>query len=407
MSPTKKAADWDDFGVNRIGKISAEFLLLACTASFGDFAMAKAEQPDVDAAIQLAVQAVIRQYNIPGLAIAVSANGKRRFYNYGVASRETQQKVTSDTLFEIGSISKTFTATLATYAQADGQLSLADSPSKYLPQLRGSSFDKVTLINLATHTAGGFPLQVPDEIQNTEQLMDYFKAWQPTYAPGTQRTYANPSIGMLGVVVARSMKIPFEDAMEKRLFPRLGMPDSYINVPANKMPLYAQGYNKEDAPVRVNPGVLAAEAYGVKTSARDLIRFVEVNLSPAREEKKLQRAIVDTHTGYFRLGSMTQDLIWEQYSYPVELNTLLEGNSGKVAYETNAVTALNPPQPPREAVWINKTGGTDGFSAYVAFVPAKKFGIAVLANKNYPIEPRIRLAYRILNELECCSSTEK
>lgn len=349
----------------------------------------------------------MRQYGIPGLAIAVTSNGRRRFYNYGVASRETRQEVTSDTLFEIGSISKTFTATLATYAQANGQLSLADSPSNYLPELRGSRFDDVTLIHLGTHTAGGFPLQIPDEIQTVGQLMDYFRAWRPVFAPGTHRTYANPSVGLLGMVVARSMKMPFEDAMEQRLFPRLGMPDSYIRVPANKMALYAQGYNREDAPVRVTPGVMAAEAYGVKTSAKELIRFVEVNLSPSREQSQIQRAIADTHTGYFKLGSMTQDLIWEQYDYPVELNTLLEGNDGRAAHESSAVTALNPPEPPREAVWINKTGSTSGFSAYVAFVPAKKLGIAILANKSYPNEPRIRLAYRILNAWERRSPKER
>jgi beta-lactamase class C len=185
------------------------------------------------------------------------------------------------------------------------------------------------------------------------------------------------------------------------------MHDSYIAVPASRMALYAQGYNKEDRPVRAGPGVIAAAAYGVKTSARDLIRFVEVNLSPASEEKKLQRAILDTHTGYFQLGSMTQDLIWEQYGYPVKLDALLEGNSGKVALETNPVTALNPPQPPREAGWINKTGSTNGFSAYVAFVPAKKLGIVVLVNKNCPAEPRVRLAYRILTEMGGSSPAEK
>jgi beta-lactamase class C len=389
-----------------IRRLSAGCLLIACTVSAGNVSMAKTEQAGVDAAIQSAARAVMREFGIPGLAIAVTANGERRFYNYGVASRATRQKVTSDTLFEIGSISKTFTATLATYAQADGRLVLTDSPSKYLPELRGSGMDAVTLINLGTHTAGGFPLQVPDGIRNIAQLMDYFRAWRPTYEPGTRRTYANPSVGLLGMVVARSMKMPFEEAMERLLFSKLGMPATYINVPANKMRPYAQGYNKEDSPVRVTPGVLAAEAYGVKTSARDLIHFVEVNLSAAREEPKIQRAIVDTHIGYFRLGAMTQDLIWEQYDYPVMLNSLLEGNSGNVAYETNAVTALNPPQPPREDVWINKTGSTNGFSAYAAFVPAKRLGIVVLANKSIPNEPRIRLAYRILNELECCASTE-
>jgi beta-lactamase class C len=381
--------------------------LLAWTVAFASCAMANAAQPELDAAVRDAAQTVMRQYKVPGLAIAVTANGRQRFYNYGVASRDTRQKVTSDTLFEIGSISKTFTATLATYAQAGGRLSLTDSPGKFLPQLRGSSFDKVSLIHLGTHTAGGFPLQLPEGIRNTGQLMDYFKAWQPKYAPGSRRTYANPSIGMLGMIAARSMEMPFADAMEQGLFRGLGMSGSYIDVPAGRMHLYAQGYDKGDAPVRVNPGVLAAEAYGVKTSSKDLIRFVEANLDPAREQARLRRALVDTHTGYFRLGAMTQDLVWEQYAYPVALETLLEGNSSKVAQQSNVVTALDPPQPPQEAAWINKTGSTNGFGAYVAFVPAQKFGIVILANKNFPIESRIRLAYRILNASACCSPAGK
>lgn len=389
-----------------IGKFCALFLLLACIASFGNFAMANTERRDIDSIVQKTARAVMQQYNIPGLAIAVTANGKQRFYNYGVSSKATQQAVTSDTLFEIGSISKTFTATLATYAQANGQLALTDSPSRYLPQLQGSKLDKVTLINLATHTAGGFPLQVPDEVQNTEQLMDYFQAWQPQFAPGTHRTYANPSIGMLGLIAAKSMSMPFDAALEGELFAKLGMQGSYINVPANKMSLYAQGYSKEDALVRLNPGVLAAEAYGVKTSAKDLLRFIEANLNLSETDAKLKRAISDTHTGYFKIGAMTQDLIWEQYSYPVELVTLQEGNANKMIYESNVATELNPPLPPQEAVWVNKTGSTGGFGAYVAFVPAKKLGIVLLANKNYPNESRVRLAHRILSELDCCSRAE-
>ncbi|APC14977.1 class C beta-lactamase [Pseudomonas frederiksbergensis] len=383
-----------------IKKRCAASLLLACTASFGNLAMANAEPSAIDSIVQDAAQKVMQQYNIPGLAIAVTANGKQQFYNFGVASKETQQKVTSDTLFEIGSISKTFTVTLATYAEVNGQLSLTDHPGKYLPALAGSPFDKVTLVNLATHTAGGFPLQVPDQVQNNQQLMDYFKTWQPTYAPGAQRTYANPSIGALGMIAATSMKMPFAVALEQRLFPELGMPNSFINVPTSKISLYAQGYNKLDAPVRLNSGVLGDEAYSVKTSATDLIRFVEANLGVAKVEAKLSRALMETHKGYFQVGPMTQDLIWEQYDYPVQLSALLEGNADKMIYESHVVTALNPPLSPQEAVWVNKTGSTGGFSAYVAFVPEKKLGIVVLANKSYPNEPRVRLAHRILSELD-------
>lgn len=388
-----------------IGNTCLGLLLLAGAASFGSVALATPEPRDIDALVHESAQALMQQYDIPGLAIAVSAHGKQRFYNYGLASKATQQAVTRDTLFEIGSISKTFTATLATYAQANGRLALSDSPSSYLPQLQGSKLDQVTLINLATHTAGGFPLQVPDAVQDSEQLMAYFQAWQPQFAPGTHRTYANPSIGLLGLIAAKSMGMPFEAALEGELFAKLGMRGSYINVPANKLPLYAQGYSKEDVPVRLNPGVLAAEAYGVKTSAKDLLRFIEANLNLAETDGQLKRAISATHTGYFKVGAMTQDLIWEQYSYPVQLATLLEGNGYQMILQSNAATELTPPLPAQQDVWVNKTGSTNGFGAYVAFVPAKQLGIVLLANKNYPIESRVRLAYRILNELDCCAPT--
>jgi len=385
--------------MHSIGKYRAGALLLACTASYATFAIATDERSDIDVTVQKTAEAVMQQYAIPGLSIALTDGGKQYFYNYGVASRETRQPVTSDTLFEVGSISKTLTATLATYAQASGRLSLSDTPGKYLPELQGSPLDKVTLMNLGTHTAGGFPLQLPDAVQNTAQLMDYFKAWQPQYAAGTRRTYANPSIGLLGVLAAKSLQVPFDQAMEQRLFPALGMSNSYINVPTSKMPLYAQGYNKDEAPVRVSPAVLAAEAYGVKTSAKDLIHFVQANMDRKQSDPQLNRALLDTHTGYFQLGAMTQDLVWEQYSYPVALDALIEGNGNSMVYETHAVTALEPPLPAQDAVWINKTGSTSGFGAYVAFVPEKALGIVVLANKNYPNEARVRLAHKILNEL--------
>ncbi|MCQ3002708.1 beta-lactamase [Pseudomonas syringae] len=349
--------------------------------------------------VQTSATQIMQQYNIPGMSIAVTVDGQQHFYNYGVASKDTGQAVSSDTLFELGSISKTFTATLATYAQTNGQLSLGDHPGKYLPQLKSSAFDQVTLINLATHTAGGFPLQVPNEVQNNEQLMAYLQAWQPQYPAGSKRTYANPSIGMLGMITAKAMNLTFENAMEQQLFPKLGLTNSYLNVPAEKMKLYAQGYNKQDAPIRLQGGVLGNEAYGMKSSSKDLLRFVEVNINAGKADNALAKAITDTHVGYFKVGEMTQDLIWEQYLYPVSLETLQEGNSSKMAFETQPAVAINTPLQPQKSVWINKTGSTNGFGGYVAFVPEKKIGIVILANKNYPNEARVKLAYEILQGL--------
>ncbi|QKE63878.1 beta-lactamase [Aquipseudomonas campi] len=377
-------------------KLCAALLLLTGSQC----ALADKSAAALDALVQSAAAEAMQQHDIPGLAIALSVNGQPRYYNYGVASRQTGQLVSSDTLFEIGSISKTFTVTLAAYAQATGQLSLSDKVGKYLPELQGSPFAEVTLINLATHTAGGFPLQVPDAVQTTPQLMDYLKAWQPQYPAGSHRTYANPSIGMLGVIAARSLHMPYVEALEQQLFPALAMPNSYLQVPASKQALYAQGYSKENAPVRLNPGVLAAEAYGVKTSARDLLHFVEAHLQQTELEPPLKRTLRETRAGYFTVGAMTQDLIWEQYRYPVALEALLQGNSSQMIYQSHAVSQLQPPLPAQDEVWVNKTGSTNGFGAYVAFVPAKQLGIVLLANRNYPNEARVRLAYRILSALE-------
>ncbi|WP_416359506.1 class C beta-lactamase [Achromobacter insolitus] len=366
----------------------------------GGCALAQAGQADADRKIDEAVQAVMREHDIPGMSVAVTQDGTQRFYNYGVASRETGKPAGSDTLYEVGSISKTYTATLAAYAQARGRLALGDSPAKFLLELAGSDFAELSLINLGTHTTGGFPLQVPDAIKNQAQLMAYLKNWKPEHPAGTYRTYANPSIGMLGVVAAKSLNQPFKAAMERDLFPKLGLTSTYIDVPAARMADYAQGYNKQNAPVRVNPGVLADEAYGVKTSARDLIRFVDANMGLNVTNAELRDAIGQTHVGYYQLGDMVQDLAWEQLRYPATLDALLTANAGNYNSQSQPVAALNPPLPPQQAVWINKTGSTNGFGGYVAFVPSKRLGIVILANRNYPNEARVRLAYRILGELD-------
>ncbi len=376
---------------------------LLCTSLFAGVSglvSARSELPYIDSVVNEAARTVMREHDIPGLVIGITHQGRQRFYTYGVESLQTRRAVTRDTLFELGSIGKTFTATLAAYAQAKGLLALTDSPARFLPELAGSEFAKLTLLNLATHTTGGFPLQVPDDVRNDAQLMDYLNAWKPEYAPGTHRTYANPGIGMLGVAAAASMRQPFAQAMERELLPKLGLSSTYIDVPAAKASRYAQGYNKQGAPVRVNPGVLAAEAYGVKSSARDMLRFVEANMDMDVVDKDIRRALADTHVGYYQVGGMTQDMVWEQFPYPVALDTLLTANAGTLNSQSHPAQALTPPLAPQADAWINKTGATNGFGAYVAFVPARKLGIVILANRNYPNAARVKLAAGILGELD-------
>jgi beta-lactamase class C len=195
------------------------------------------------------------------------------------------------------------------------------------------------------------------------------------------------------------MGAPFDEVMENTLLPKLGLKHTFLKVPQDQMGLYAQGYNKEDKPVRVGPGALDSEAYGVKTSAADLLRYVQVNMQPAGLEAPLQRAIATTHTGYYKVGDMTQGLGWELYGYPVTLDQLLDGNSTQMAMEAHEVQLLNPLQPQPDVVLVNKTGSTGGFGAYVAYVPSKDIGIVILANKNYPNAERVKVAHGVLGAL--------
>jgi len=349
--------------------------------------------------VDATIPALMAKDGIPGMAVGVALGGKTYVLNYGVASRDPRRPVTGETLFELGSLTKTFTSTMASWAQTQGYLKLTDPVDKYLPELTAAPFGRVTLISLGTHTPGGLPLQVPDNVKNYDELIRYLKAWRPQYRMGTYRTYSNIGIGMLGATTAKSMGQDFRLLAQRRLFPALGLHHTFIDIPAGELAQYAWGYGDNGRPIRMKLGTLGHEAYGVRATAADVIRFVQENIDPSSLSATLRSAILATHTGYFQAGVMTQDLIWEQYPYPVALSSLLKGNAPKMIFDATPVRAIEPPQAPHASVWLNKTGSTNGFAAYAAIVPSRKLGIVLLANHSYPIPDRIAAAYRILNAL--------
>lgn len=373
--------------------------LLALPALGAATTAVRAGEDQLGRIVDKAVRPVIKEHNLPGLAVGLTVKGNRHFFNYGIASKESRQKVSEDTIFEIGSISKTFTATLAAYAEAKGALSLADMASKYLPALAGTVFDRISLLDLATYTAGGLPLQFPDDVTDQEQMIAYYRNWRPDYPAGAYRRYSNPSIGLFGHLAARSLNAPFAEVMQGTIFPAFGLTRSYIKVPKEQIGDYAYGYSKSDKPLRVGPGVFDSEAYGVKTTASDMLSFLEANIDSAKLDDILRRAIAATHVGYYRIGPMTQGLGWESYPYPVSLEQLLAGNSTDMARKPNKAEKIDPPAEARADAFLNKTGSTNGFGAYAAFVPARRIGIVLLANKAYPNPARVSAAHGILTAL--------
>ena len=147
-------------------------MLIAAGAYPGPGRAADNGQDKVKSIVDKAIKPVMMKSKVPGMAVGVVLGGQTYVFNYGVASLETRQPVTDDTLFEVGSVSKTLTATLASYAQVSGKLKLSDKTSQYLPALSGSKFGAVSLLNLGTHTPGGLPLQVPENLKNNDQLIN-------------------------------------------------------------------------------------------------------------------------------------------------------------------------------------------------------------------------------------------
>ncbi|MDC4626081.1 ADC family extended-spectrum class C beta-lactamase [Acinetobacter baumannii] len=340
---------------------------------------------------------LLEKYDVPGMAVGVIQNNKKYEMYYGLQSVQDKKAVNSSTIFELGSVSKLFTATAGGYAKNKGKISFDDTPGKYWKELKNTPIDQVNLLQLATYTSGNLALQFPDEVKTDQQVLTFFKDWKPKNSIGEYRQYSNPSIGLFGKVVALSMNKPFDQVLEKTIFPALGLKHSYVNVPKTQMQNYAFGYNQENQPIRVNPGPLDAPAYGVKSTLPDMLSFIYANLNPQKYPADIQRAINETHQGRYQVNTMYQALGWEEFSYPATLQTLLDSNSEQIVMKPNKVTAIS--KEPSVKMY-HKTGSTNGFGTYVVFIPKENIGLVMLTNKRIPNEERIKAAYAVLNAIK-------
>uniref|UniRef100_UPI0035CC765B extended-spectrum class C beta-lactamase ADC-355 n=1 Tax=Acinetobacter baumannii TaxID=470 RepID=UPI0035CC765B len=340
---------------------------------------------------------LLEKYDVPGMAVGVIQNNKKYEMYYGLQSVQDKKAVNSSTIFELGSVSKLFTATAGGYAKNKGKISFDDTPGKYWKELKNTPIDQVNLLQLATYTSGNLALQFPDEVKTDQQVLTFFKDWKPKNSIGEYRQYSNPSIGLFGKVVALSMNKPFDQVLEKTIFPALGLKHSYVNVPKTQMQNYAFGYNQENQPIRVNPGPLDAPAYSVKSTLPDMLSFIHANLNPQKYPADIQRAINETHQGRYQVNTMYQALGWEEFSYPATLQTFLDSNSEQIVMKPNKVTAIS--KEPSVKMY-HKTGSTTGFGTYVVFIPKENIGLVMLTNKRIPNEERIKAAYAVLNAIK-------
>ena len=192
----------------------------------------------------------------------------------------------------------------------------------------------------------------------------------------------------------------FQQAMKTRVIEPLKFTNTWFKIPKSHEKNYAWGY-VNNQPRHVSPGMLDDESYGLKSSIEDMTRWMQINLdSKLVKSRTLQKGIETSQLGYYYSDNkIYQGLGWEMYDYPVNKELVIGNNSNDVALLPKNIQAIKPEHMDGRKLFVHKTGATNGFGAYVAFIPSEKIGIVMLANKNFPNTERVKAAFAILNTL--------
>lgn len=273
-------------------------VLLAWCAALGANAgsppRARAGGPVALDALDSAVLEELQSTDTPGAAVVV-VDGEHVVYarGFGVANVETGSPVTPDTVFQIGSMTKSFTAAAVVALAEEGKLDLQAPVGTYVPGL-SPRLARVTTHQLLTHTAG--ILDEPDEygLHDESALGAYVRSWGDAYclfAPGEVFSYSNSGMALAGLVLEEAGVEPYATQVAKRLFAPLGMAHTTFQPLVAMTYTLAVGHRSRGAekPEVIRPlgeDWRLVPAGGIWSTANDLARFAIALLHEGRLEGK-------------------------------------------------------------------------------------------------------------------------
>ena len=220
-------------------------------------------QGDVEAIIAQNVRPLLLQNGKGGgVAVAVCMNGKTQFFNYGFANVSRNERVTADSIFNLGSVGKLFATTTLAEEVKRGEVSLDDPVAKYVTELqRGGDVRRITLGEIASHTSG-----LPDHPGQYERwhrgrytwpdFVRFLNAWKadPKHEPGKQYLYSDTGMVLLRIALQRRFNTPFARLMHQRITGPLGMTSTALPLSRDLLGRAVQGYGSQDQPIG-NPGM--------------------------------------------------------------------------------------------------------------------------------------------------------
>jgi CubicO group peptidase (beta-lactamase class C family) len=316
-----------------------------------------------------------------GVAVGVLRGGRSWAMGAGTAGPVGPSPPAANTIFEIGSVTKIFTATLLAGMVDEGLLALDDPVQRYLPPgaelpVRGRP---ITLSDLTTHTAGlprlphRFALRSLRHRSNpyawfdVDELYAGLPGTRVRRAPGGRPRYSNLGFGLLGHVLALRAGCSYEQLVHTRICRPLALEDTGVSVRADARERFAQGHSRRGRPVPHWDLSALAGAGALRSTVADQLRFLRLQLGEG--DPALVRAAALTHAPRWRRrGGFAVGLGWMR---------------------------VTPHGSDHELLFHN--GGTGGFRSFTAFAPGTGAAAVVLSNSARSVDP---LGFRILERID-------
>ncbi|MFB9593600.1 serine hydrolase domain-containing protein [Streptomyces racemochromogenes] len=311
-----------------------------------------------------------------GVAVAVVAGGRVGYAAAGTTGRADGGTPGADTLFEIGSVTKTFTALALARMAVAGTVELDEPLARLLPE--GTSVpsrdgQEITLRHLATHTSGlprlpkGMMLRAllrprtPDPYAGctADVLLSGLARTRLGSTPGRRVRYSNLGAGILGLALARRAGTTYERLVTGQVCAPLGMSATVVAADAAPPGLLAQGHDSRRRPTPAWNLADLAGAGALRSSAADLVTYVRAQLDgggPAELAKAIRLTREVEHRAN---GFAWMHLGWRGHR-------------------------LHPRQGAHVQIWHN--GGTGGFASFVGFDPETRTGVIVLSNTQHAVD---------------------
>lgn len=328
-----------------------------------------------------------------GIVVGAVAENEEILVGFGKRQLGVSEPPDSDSVFEIGSITKVFTGILLAKRVESGVVNLDDRVADLLPEgwsLSESARD-ITLRHLTTHTSGipRLPANLlgftdvfknlfggdPYRAYTEKQFREALASVDLEFESGTDRLYSNFAVGLLGFVLATQKGSDYETLLKSELCDPLGMPRTAITNEAWHHDQFAPGYR---ATLKVGPAMLAlgssqwllpnhlAGAGAIRSTGSDMLRFLKANMGLI--PTPLDAAIQLSH----------QEIYKEDDHRAMGMNWIR-------AFEGDLSQNI---------LWHN--GGTGGYRSYLGFTEDLRFGVVVLTNTSHSVDG---LGERILKTL--------